>query len=221
MSTASNADAAYRRLREAIAGSRYPAGARLTEVGLADELGMSRTPVREALRRLQADGLLEPAGRGVVVAALAPEEVQDLYAVRAALEALAGELAATRQAAGEVAPARLDELDRRVAAFDAAAAGDDVAELARTNLALHGLIAELAGNRFLSDALGRIRDQIAISSVANLVDRRWLDAVREQHAAIARAIRAGDAVQAGAILRMHVLDAAAVHRRQHETPTPR
>jgi len=82
--------------------------------------------------------------------------------------------------------------------------------------ALHGLIAELAANRFLSDALGRIRDQIAVSSVTNLVDPAWLAEVREQHAGIAHAIRAGDAVQAAAVLRMHVLDAAAVHRRQHE-----
>src|SRR5438309_858292 len=98
------ADTARRRLRELILDGTYPVGARLTELDVAATLTMSRTPVREALRALAADGLVRPAGRGVVVAAIEGAELDEAYQVRAVLEALTAELAAGRQRTGRIAP---------------------------------------------------------------------------------------------------------------------
>ena len=96
------ADAAYARLREAIVDGQYPAGSRLTEVEIAEALGMSRTPVREALRRLAGDGLVRASDRGVIVDLMDEEEARHARMVRATLDVLVAELAARRQKAGEV-----------------------------------------------------------------------------------------------------------------------
>ncbi|MGW5162972.1 GntR family transcriptional regulator, partial [Nonomuraea wenchangensis] len=98
-------DVACSRLRELILGGAYPPGARLTEMEVAASLRMSRTPVREALRALAADGLVRPAGRGVTVVVLEEGDLDEAYQVRAALEALTAELAAVRQREGRIAPA--------------------------------------------------------------------------------------------------------------------
>ncbi|MEW1844571.1 GntR family transcriptional regulator, partial [Nonomuraea angiospora] len=113
-------DVARRRLRELILDGAYPPGARLTEMEVAAALDMSRTPVREALRALAADGLVRPSGRGVVVVALEQGDLDEAYQVRAALEALTAELAATRQREGRIAPADLAAL--REIAIDTATA---------------------------------------------------------------------------------------------------
>ncbi|NUP35848.1 MAG: GntR family transcriptional regulator, partial [Streptomyces sp.] len=99
------------RLRAMIVAGDYAPGQRLTETEVAASLAMSRTPVREALRGLTADGLVRSAGgRGVVVSALDPAALRDTYRVRAALEALTAELAAVRHAEGLIAPAELTAL---------------------------------------------------------------------------------------------------------------
>ena len=117
-------DTAHRRLRELILAGTYQPGARLTELDVAALLEMSRTPVREALHALAADGLVQPSGRGVTVVELAPEELQDAYQVRAALEALTAELTAERQRDGRIAPADLRALQEIAdAAAEATSAG--------------------------------------------------------------------------------------------------
>src|SRR3981081_2747216 len=103
-------ETAHRRLRELILDGTYRPGSRLTELDAAAALQMSRTPVREALRALASDGLVRPTGRGVTVVALEPDDLEDAYQVRAALEALTAELAADRQRDGRIAPAALREL---------------------------------------------------------------------------------------------------------------
>src|SRR5438132_434148 len=88
-----NSDHAYAMLRRAIVVGRYRPGDRLTEIALTVELGMSRTPVREAIRRLQADGLIVIGHRGALVRRLSVLEVASLYPVRAGLEALTAAVA--------------------------------------------------------------------------------------------------------------------------------
>lgn len=203
----SHTEIAYRRIRSALAEGRYRPNERVTESAIAEELGMSRTPVREALRRLQADGLLLSSGRGVVVPALEPHQASDLYAVRAALESLAAELAATRQRSGLVPPASIEALRATAAAFEAAVeAGSD--ELTVANLELHQSIARLAANPYLEDALGRIWDLIVVSSAAHFGDREWRETVVDQHRRLVSAIAEGDGAAAAVIARQHILDAA-------------
>src|ERR1700679_1446738 len=95
-----DAETVYRRLRERIISGVYRPGDRLPEVSLITGLPVSLTPVREALRRLESDGLVRGSGRGVTVAGLSTPELQHAYAVRGALETLTAELAADRHRPG-------------------------------------------------------------------------------------------------------------------------
>ncbi len=173
MPIAGSAEAAYQQLRELLVSGTYKPGDRLLEQRLSEQLGVSRTPIREALGRLQSDGLVQPAGRGAVVAQLSTDEVRHLYRYRAALESLAAELAAERNARGEISPADIRRmLHARQAVQDAGERGA-AKDIASTNLDFHRFIAELSGNPFLIEALGRVWDHIAVSSAANVADPVW------------------------------------------------
>lgn len=207
-------EAARARLRMSIVDGTYRAGTRLTEVDVAASLGMSRTPVREALRALAADGLVRPAGRGVVVVALESTDLADAYAVRAVLEALTAELAAARQGAGRIAPADLVSLRAiGVATAEATAAGRLV-EAVGHNRAFHRQIAVLAGNAIALHTLDRIWDQIHVSTLDSLVTPARPARVSAQHEEILAAISEGRAEDAGRSARLHVIDTSANTRQE-------
>lgn len=207
---ASYGDVVYVRIREAIATGRYEAGERLTEIALAAEFGTSRTPVREAMRRLESDGLVIRTGRGVVIPRLRLAEVVQLYQFRAALEALAAGLAAERVARGAIAAIDLDLLRQQARDFNKANAAGSETAMVRANRALHRTIADLSGNAFARDALLRIWDHVA--SVTRASD--WVESIRVQHEALVDAIARGDATFAGEIARTHVEDVSAVYARR-------
>ncbi|WP_327581081.1 GntR family transcriptional regulator [Nonomuraea sp. NBC_00507] len=209
-------DVACSRLRELILDGSYPPGARLTEMEAAATLEMSRTPVREALRMLAADGLVRPAGRGVVVVALEADDLDEAYQVRAALEALTAELAAARQREGRIAPADLRAL-REVATLTATATAEGrLADAVRLNRRFHRTIAELAGNTMALRALERIWDQIQVSTLHSLVPPSRPAHVSAQHERLVTAIAGGRPEDAGAIARDHVLDTRTTTRRDKE-----
>ncbi|WP_344513206.1 GntR family transcriptional regulator [Dactylosporangium maewongense] len=189
---ASSSNAVYAELRSRFANGDYGPGQRLMEVALAADLGVSRTPVREAIGRLLAEGLVVPTARGVAVAALNEVDAAAIFVLRADLEGLAAQLAAERQAAGAVAPAVFDQLDKATDAVEVAVVAGDARAAARANLHLHRAIGATAGNAFLEDALHRVWDRIAVSTVSNLSDPVWAASITEQHRAIVSAIRAGD-----------------------------
>ncbi|MGP3964107.1 GntR family transcriptional regulator [Nonomuraea sp. 3N208] len=199
-------DVACSRLRELILDGAYPPGARLTEMEAAATLEMSRTPVREALRMLAADGLVRPAGRGVVVVSLEQADLDEAYQVRAALEALTAELAAARQREGRIAPADLRAL-REVATRTATATAEGrLADAVRLNRRFHRTIAELACNTMALRALERIWDQIQVSTLHSLVPPSRPAHVSGQHEELLAAITEGRPEDAAAIARAHVLD---------------
>ena len=144
---------AYRLLAERIIGGRYPAGARLTEEALATEFGISRTPLREALRRLTAEGLIEPLPkRGLRVVAPTPEEVAELFDCRSRIEPQL-----LREALPRIPTSELRELRKRIET------GGPEESLA-VDEAMHRLIAEHCGNRFFRE--------IALNPIRNAVDFR-------------------------------------------------
>lgn len=201
------AELAYRRLRERLLSGQNDPGDRLTELDLCEELGMSRTPVREALRRLQSDGLVTSTGRGVVVSSLSPQEMRHAMQLHGALDALAAKLAATAQRDGRLSPAQLGELkDASRHAARNAGDGATAADAWRANLDFHMLLARLSGNPLLEDALDRIWARFAIVSRTNINRRR--DLSPGQHDAIVRAIVAGDPEAAEAAAAEHVHEAA-------------
>jgi DNA-binding GntR family transcriptional regulator len=205
----------YVTLRGRFADGDLAPGERLTEAALAQELGVSRTPVREALGRLLSDGLVVPAARGVVVATLSREEIEQIYELRAALEGLAAALTARRQAAGLMAPAEVRRIQEAADAVERAVADGDVKRSARANLAFHRAFGLAPVNPFLEDALHRVWDRIAVSTVSNLADAEWARTVLGQHRAICAAIVDGDADAARRAAEEHIRSAAEIYRAAH------
>src|ERR1041384_5663416 len=147
------ADIAYRATGEGIGKGRYRPGERLIETAIAARIGISRTPVRQALRRLERDGVVVfEKRRGAGVRDLSGPQISDLYELRARVEAFACELAARH-----ATPADRLELERIVVSFEAAVnddpARDDFTRIRATNATLHRKIAEVARNPFVAMAL--------------------------------------------------------------------
>ncbi|WP_367128889.1 GntR family transcriptional regulator [Saccharothrix sp. HUAS TT1] len=194
----------YDEVRDLIVLGAYPAGQPVAELELCARLGVSRTPVREALRRLESDGLVRAARRGVTVVELGAKALRDAYLVRASLEALTAELAARRRRAGELAPAALRRLTELADLADAATRSGDLAEGVRHNRAFHRHVAALADNPPALEVLDRIWDQIVVSTRASLTAPARPARVDHEHRRLISAITAGDPGTAAARAREHV-----------------
>ncbi|WP_330232583.1 GntR family transcriptional regulator [Nocardia sp. NBC_00508] len=209
---ASGTHAVYLELRRRFADGDFAPAERLTETTLAQELGVSRTPVREALGRLLADGLVVPAARGgAVVAALDSDEVRHIYRLRASLEGLAAAEAAKRQASGLIAPVEMRAIGDAADAVERAIELGDAKRSAQANLAFHRAIGRTAANPFLEDALHRVWDRIAVATVSNLSDPVWAARAVAEHRAIFQNIADGDENAARAAAEQHINDAALIY----------
>ncbi|MDX1576781.1 MAG: GntR family transcriptional regulator [Kiloniellales bacterium] len=186
------------KVREAIQAGRYGPGERLRETEVADWLAVSRTPVREALRRLEAEGLLtfEP-WRGVVVAELDRRQVTELYAMRTILEG-----AAARLAAQHVGEAEIELMAGLLAR--AKTAGDDAEALAAINRRFHQAIYTGAHNRYLLQSLETLRNALALLRGTTFAVPGRAKAAHREHAAILAAIKARDADRAEQAARDHI-----------------
>lgn len=186
-------------LRGAILTGAIPPGARLLQVDLADRFGVSRIPLREALRTLQAEGLvvIEP-NRGAVCRPLEADDLSGLYALRQALEDLA-----VRSAALRAVDMRVETADWRERALDATARRD-LAALIGLDRDFHALLAGQSGNAHLAHALGRCWSQIMRGMHYYFRLDVYPKDVWDEHTAIARAIAAGDGASASAILGKHI-----------------
>ncbi|WET76528.1 GntR family transcriptional regulator [Amycolatopsis sp. QT-25] len=206
----------YEAVRHLIVLGTYPAGQPVAEVELCERLGVSRTPVREALRRLESDGLVQAARRGVTVVELDAKALRDAYLVRACMEELTAELAACRQRDGELSPASLLRLVEHADLAGQATQRGDLAAGVRHNQAFHQCIATLADNPTASAVLDRIWDQITISTRASLTSPARPVRVDDEHRWLIEAITAGDPQQAAAHAREHVLSTMSVLTKQGE-----
>ncbi len=197
---------AYRHLLAEIRSGLLPPGARLRETDLADRLGISRTPVREAIRQLEADGLVIHLPRqGATVRSLDYAEVIELYEMRAVLEGTAARLAA--RAASSVELAELAALHADLAA---APAGAQAREL---NRQFHRTLLDAAKNRFLLKAMAALQKTMLIIGPTSLADpTRAADAVAE-HADVLEALRNRDGLAAEQAMRAHVEAALTVRIR--------
>jgi DNA-binding GntR family transcriptional regulator len=161
--------------------------------------------VREALQRLEADGLVIAQGRGVRIRRRSSEELAWVYEARAALDAFAAAALARRQFAGRLEPAALAELHRLADETDAATRAGDLAEATARNRRFHERIAELAGNPVITESLARHWDQILVSTRTGLADAARTRTVHDEHLSLLRAIRRGDADGAAMAARDHAL----------------
>lgn len=204
---ASAADFAYAKLRGDIMNGRLLPGHRMREQEISESLSMSRTPVREALSRLQADGLLAMQARsGLAVAALDESGVVELYETREALEGTAAYLAARYANPRDIAA-----LEAELAIE--AALPDDPLRQQQQNRAIHAAILAASHNRFLVKSLLALHDALALLGPTTLTtDGRRAQAMQE-HRRIFEAIIARDAARAEAEMRAHVRAGAAIRQK--------
>lgn len=207
---------AYALILEAIDSHIYKPKDRLVESELAERFGVSRTPIREALQRLETQNLLTRDGRSLIVASLDHTQVSELYVVRGELEGLAAKLAA-RHATPEEVCVLGDMLtaDRALV--------DDPDALSRANRRFHKQIHLASHNRFLVQQLDLVHRSMALLATSSLAAEGRSADTLEEHAAIVNAIATGDGEAADLALRDHIskayvtrlkLEAAAVEAAQ-------
>jgi DNA-binding GntR family transcriptional regulator len=185
-------------LHAAITAGALDPGARLREIPLSQRFGISTTPVREALRRLESEGLVEvQPRRGAVVVALEDDVVSDLYDLRLILET-----AGARLAAGAGDPPELSGVYALMSQLEALVDGPE-SEFARVDVALHRAVNDLAGNRELAEAAERVHRRIQAVRVRSAVPGR-LRIAQDQHAEIVEALRRRDPDLAEAATRTHI-----------------
>ncbi|WP_298434024.1 GntR family transcriptional regulator [uncultured Jannaschia sp.] len=198
---------AYTLIIDAIDQGTYRPGDRLVESELADRLGVSRTPVREALQRLETQALLARDGRSLIVATLSHDQMAELYVVRTELEALAARLAAQHAAREEITVlAAMVEEDRALLG--------DAAALSRANRRFHEQIHRASHNRYLVQQLGMVHRSMALMATTSLAADGRGTAALEEHDTIVEAIAARDGDRAAAALRQHLSTAFEVRLRE-------
>lgn len=190
----------YDHLKQAILAGEIQPGERLLETRLAESLGVSRIPVREAIRTLAREGLIVVfPRRGVYASTLSPTDIDEVYRVRAVLEGLAARLAAEQRGGGQ-----LERLDAVLAQMRQQVERDDSDGLFATGRDFHAAVLDAAGSRQLAMLMDLMRGQVErVRLVRMRVARRTHDVYRE-YEAIRDAIAAGDGDRAEAEMRAHV-----------------
>lgn len=191
---------AYGMILDAIDTGTYRPGDRLVESELAERFGMSRTPIREALQRLETQSLLSRDGRSLIVASLDHSQLSELYVVRGELEGLAARLAARHATPEEVRVLR-DMLEA-----DRALLGDPQA-MSRANRRFHKQIHLASHNRFLVQQLDLVHRSMALLATTSLTAEGRGQGTLTEHEAIVTAIENGDGDAADEALRAHISQA--------------
>ncbi len=206
-SSAPQGQEAYDRLIDAIRAGELAPGDRVTETDLAARLGISRTPVREAIRLLEADGLVTHVPRvGAVIRRLDYSEVTELYDMRTMLEATAAGLAA--RAASEV------EIDEIAAINAEMAQTDDPVLRAELNRQFHFALLDAAKNRYLTRAVSTLQKSMLILGPTTMTETKRAEQAIDEHEWIVAALRARDIVEAEHGMRTHMQGAQRMRLRQ-------
>ena len=199
---------AYQLILKAIDRGTYRPGDRLVESELAERFGVSRTPIREALQRLETQSLLARDGRSLVVASLDHNEMAELYVVRSSLEGLAARLAARHATDEEI------RVMRRMVSDDQGRLGDPAA-LARSNRQFHRQVHLASHNRFLVSQLDLVYRSMALMSTTSLAIEGRGETALAEHGRIVDAIAGGDGDAAHDAIKAHISNAFESRLRQN------
>ena len=198
------ADQIFEQLERDILSGKYPRGELLTELRLSEELGVSRTPIREAIRRLEQEDILEEAGRGVTVVGISRQDMLDMYEIRIRIEGLAAEWAAERISDEELGQIR-DTLELQRYYIEKGGSHSD--QIKNLDSQFHELVYRACGSRALTDTLLGLHKKMTKFRMASVSKHsRALQSV-EEHEAILAALSAHDAAATGAAMTAHVVNA--------------
>lgn len=188
---------AYNLILEAIDVGIYKPGDRLVESDLAERFGVSRTPIREALQRLETQSLLERDGRSLIVASLDHNQMAELYQVRRELEGLAARLAARHATREEI------QVLREMVQADNALV-DDPQALSRANRRFHEQLHLASHNRYLVQQLDLVHRTMALMATTSLAAQGRGEIAQGEHGGIVEAIAARDEAAAEKALKDHI-----------------
>lgn len=193
-------DVVFNTLRKAILTGQLKPGDRLMEVHLAKRLGVSRTPIREAIHKLEQEGLVTMIPRrGAEVARITERSLQDVLEVRRALDALSVELACER-----ITTEQIGELARACEQFEQATHSGDTAAVAKADVAYHDIIVKAAGNRRLQQLVNNLAEQMYRYRFVYLKDISQHEMLVKEHQEILQYIRQRDKERAAQAARKHI-----------------
>lgn len=190
----------YITLRKAILKGEFKPGERLMEITLANRLGVSRTPIREAIRKLEHEGLVVMIPRkGAQVAKITRQELNDVLEVRTSLEALAASCACER-----ITAEQLVMLKKAEEHFTSLIDNGDLTALAEADVAFHDVIYQATANRRLISILNNLREQMYRFRIEYLKEQNVRRSLASEHEAITKAITAHDSKEAMRVVTEHI-----------------
>lgn len=193
-------DVVFQTLRQAILKGELQPGERLMEIKLAERLGVSRTPIREAIRKLELEGLVIMIPRkGAAVANITEKDTKDVLEVRRTLEMFAVEVACDR-----ITPEQLVQLKEAAKAFEASKGSMDLIRIAETDMNFHEIIYEATQNERLVQMLNNLRENMYRYRIEYLKDPNYYDSLVREHQAILDAVENGCKEKARVYMRDHI-----------------
>ena len=212
-------DVVFQTLRQAILRGELEPGERLMEIQLAERLGVSRTPIREAIRKLELEGLvLMIPRRGAIVASITEKDLKDVLEVRRTLEIMAGEIACER-----ITPELLEQLKNTGHEFMVRKDTNDFTSLAEVDVKFHDIIYAATGNQRLISILNNLREQMYRYRLEYLKDTGSHERLNSEHYEIYEGIRNGDKETVKAAIGRHIdnqRDAILAAIRENKTEEP-
>lgn len=199
------ADQVFEQLERDILTGKYPRGETLSELRLSAELGVSRTPIREAIRRLEQEKIIQECGRGVVVVGISEEDMLDMYEIRIRLDGVAA-----RRAAEHIGDEALKELKEIVELqqFYASREGEEYsAKIRNLDSRFHELLYLGSGSRPIADVLSSVHKKMTKYRMASLSKQNRAAQSIEEHAAIYKALADRDGDRAEELARRHAVNA--------------
>lgn len=193
-------DVVFQTLRKAILTGELKPGERLMEIHLADKLGVSRTPIREAIHKLELEGLVTMLPRrGAMVSEISENGLKDVLEVRRSLDAFCAELAAKR-----ISETEKEELKEAYNAFNDAVATGDATIMAKADVAFHDIIITATGNERLIMIINNLGEQMYRYRFEYIKDETKRDDIMREHKALMESILNGDELAAGNAARIHI-----------------
>ena len=190
----------FDKIRSDILNGKYKRGEELVESSIGKELGISRTPVREAIRQLELDGLVQLVpNKGAFVTGISEKDVRDIYLIRARLEGLAA-----RMAAKNITPELLEAMEETVVLSEYHAKKEHYEQVCEMDSKFHKLLYKASGSRILEHTLTDFHQYVQRVRMASIMQKRRMEKSNDEHDAILTAIREHDEEKAELVATRHI-----------------